>query len=57
VRGAQGARGLRLAVDNDSEIADVNVGENVGENVDVEGAANEAPMMMDDEHTDGDPHE
>src|SRR6187549_2235738 len=56
VRGAQGARGLRLAVDNDSIPDDV-VPEGDG-GVDAEGAANES--VMDEsmqQQTDGDQHE
>ena len=60
VRGAQGSRGLRLAVDNDSVLGDALPAE------DVEGAANES--VMDEsaqeidpepapEQTDGDQHE
>ena len=49
VRGAQGARGLRLAVDNDS----------LGVDADVEGAANESVMDESAQvpETDGDQHE
>jgi hypothetical protein len=56
VRGAQGARGLRLAVDNDSQLDDVVPEGDVG--VDAEGAANES--VMDEsmqQQTDGDQHE
>jgi segregation and condensation protein A len=60
VRGAQGARGLRLAVDNDAELGDA------VSDVDVEGAANES--VIDEsaqeidpepapEQMDGDQHE
>ena len=54
VRGAQGARGLRLAVDNDSLVDDVAPG------ADVEGAANESVMdesAPEPEQSDGEQHE
>ena len=56
VRGAQGARGLRLAVDHDSQLGDAVPEEDVG--LDAEGAANES--VMDEsmqQPTDGDQHE
>ena len=57
VRGAQGARGLRLAVDNDSELGDAVAEVEIG--VDAEGAANEPVMdeSMQQQTDDGDQHE
>ena len=57
VRGAQGARGLRLAVDNDSELGDAVAEVEIG--VDAEGAANESVMdeSMQQQTDDGDQHE
>jgi segregation and condensation protein A len=62
VRGAQGARGLRLAVDNDSIDGDVSTGADAA--IEVEGAADESvldasldeasPDDEDEEQTDGD---
>ena len=60
IRGAQGARGLRLAVDNDSQLGDAIP------DVDVEGAANESVIdesaqeidaVPASEQMDGDQHE
>jgi segregation and condensation protein A len=54
VRGAQGARGLRLAVDNDSMV------DGVAPGVDAEGAANESVMdesAPEPEQSDGEQHE
>jgi segregation and condensation protein A len=59
VRGAQGTRGLRLAVDNDSMVDDLVTGVEVDAPADVEGAANES--VMDESapasETDGEQHE
>src|SRR6186713_3507807 len=56
VRGAQGSRGLKLAVDNDSELGDAVAEVEIG--VDAEGAANESVMdeSMQQQTDDGDQH-